>query len=411
MPVSYQSTRTATTSMEEMLRQYHDDMQQELQHILAYWMQHATDNEHGGFYGRIAAANKVDAKADKGAVLNSRILWTFSAAYNSVHNNEYLTTANRAFEYIVTHFFDKEHGGVYWSVDYKGEPADTKKQVYAMAFALYGMSEYYRCRQSVLAQELSIHLFNTIEKYSYDPVKGGYLEAFARDWQPIQDLRLSSKDANEKKTMNTHLHVLEAYTSLYKNWPDTLLKTRIESLIDNFLEHIIDTNTHHLVLFFDEQWNRKSETISYGHDIEAAWLLYEAAEAIGNKELLQKTAAMAIAIANAAAEGLDKDGGLWYEYDLQENHLIKEKHWWPQAEAMVGFFNAWQLSNDKKFIDYSINAWRFVQQHVLDKQYSEWYWGIQEDYSVMPGQDKVGIWKCPYHNSRACIEIMRRITV
>ena len=390
-----------------ILDQYRRDMQQELQHILSWWMEHAVDHEQGGFYGRITGGNRIDQQADKSSVLNSRILWTFSAAYNYTRREEYLTMADRAFEYILSHFIDTEYGGVYWTVNAKAVPKDTKKQVYALSFALYAMSEYYRCRQSAPALEAAVRLFNTIEKYSYDPARGGYFEAFARDWQLLDDLRLSSKDANEKKTMNTHLHVLEAYTSLYRSHPDPLLKKRMASLIKNFLDHIIDRNNWHLTLFFDENWNSKPGIISYGHDIEAAWLLHEAAEVIHDNDLLQKTSKCAIDMAHAAAEGLDSDGGLWYEQEA--GHLVKEKHWWPQAEAMVGFFNAWQLSNDKQFLDHSINAWRFVQQHIIDKQYGEWFWGITADYSVIPDQDKLGIWKCPYHNSRACIEIMRRI--
>jgi mannobiose 2-epimerase len=395
--------------MKEQLQQYQQDLQLELQHILAYWATYAIDNEYGGFYGRVGACNKVQPKAAKGAVLNSRILWTFSAAYNHAHNNDYLKVADRAFQYIVSFFFDKEHDGVYWSVDHKGQPLDTKKQTYALAFALYGMSEYTRAKQSVLAQEIAVHLFHTIEKHSYDPLKGGYREAFTRNWQPLADLRLSSKDANEKKTMNTHLHVLEAYTSLYRNWPDVLLKERIAGLIHNFLDHIIDASSKHLLLFFDEDWNAKPGPVSYGHDIEAAWLLQEAAEAICDEALITQTKTMAIVIAQAAATGLDKDGGLWYEYQRPTAHLIKEKHWWPQAEAMVGFFNAWQVSDDKRFLDYSRNSWHFVQQHILDKKYGEWYWGVTAGYTVMTGQDKVGIWKCPYHNSRACMQVAQRI--
>lgn len=395
--------------MKEQLQQYQQDLQQELQYILAYWMMHAVDNEYGGFYGRIGECNKVQPKAPKGSVLNNRILWTFSAAYNHTYNNEYLKTADRAFQYIVSFFFDKEHDGVYWSVDYKGQPLDTKKQIYALAFALYGMSEYTRAKQSVLAQEIAVHLFHTIEKYSYDPLKGGYFEAFTRNWQPLTDTRLSSKDANEKKTMNTHLHVLEAYTGLYRNWPDALLKERIAGLIHNFLDHIIDASSKHLLLFFDENWNATPGPVSYGHDIEAAWLLQEAAEAICDEALIAQTKTMAIVIARAAATGLDKDGGLWYEYQRRTAHLIKEKHWWPQAEAMVGFFNAWQVSNDTRFLDSSLNSWHFIQQYILDKKYGEWYWGVTADYTAMAGQDKVGIWKCPYHNSRACMQVAQRI--
>ncbi len=384
-------------------------MELELEHILAYWVQHATDETNGGFYGRIGNDNKVYPKAPKGAVLNSRILWTFSAAYNHSLLNDYYKMADRAFIYLVSHFFDNENGGVYWSVDYKGRPLDTKKQVYALAFALYGLTEYYHCRESALAKELAIHLYNSIEKYSFDPQKGGYIDAFAVDWKPLDDLRLSDKDANEKKTMNTHLHVLEAYSNLYRIWPDEKLKQQIAGLINNFLQHIIDPATRHLILFFDENWRANNTVLSYGHDVEAAWLLQEAAETIGDTLLTRKTKDKALLLARAASEGLDTDGGLWYEYEPASRHLVKEKHWWPQAEAMVGFFNAWQLSGDRQFLDYSMDAWAFVQQYILDKENGEWFWGVKADHSIMPGEDKAGLWKCPYHNGRACLEIMRRI--
>ena len=175
-----------------------------------------------------------------------------------------------------------------------------------------------------------------------------------------------------------------------------------------FRSHIIDQKTNHLILFFDEKWNVKSGIISYGHDIEAAWLLQEAAEVIGYKELLEKVKTKSVLIANAAAEGLDKDGGLWYEYDADENNLIKQKHSWPQAESMIGFFNAWQITGDESYLEKSLNSWRFIQEHILDKKNGEWFWGVTENYSLME-EDKVGIWKCPYHNGRACIELISRI--
>jgi mannobiose 2-epimerase len=209
--------------------------------------------------------------------------------------------------------------------------------------------------------------------------------------------------------MNTHLHVLEAYTALYRIWPDEKLKLQIQNLLKNFTGHIVDAKTGHLVLFFDEQWNRKSAIISYGHDIEAAWLLLEAAETIKEETIIADIKNISVKIGLAAAEGVDKDGGLWYEYDADKNHLIKEKHSWVQAEAMVGFFNHWQITGDEGFLQKSLHSWRYISNCIKDKKYEEWLWGINEDGTVMQGQDKVGIWKCPYHNSRACIEIIKRI--
>ena len=385
---------------------YKGDVTQELKNILEYWMQHTIDEKSGGFVGRIDGMDVVHPEAPKGAVLNSRILWTFSAAYNQTHNGDYLKIADRAFNYLLDYFIDKEWGGVYWAVDYNGAPLDTKKQIYALAFAIYGMSEYAIATGSGEAKQHALRLYDCIEKFSHDKMKSGYIEALMRDWQEINDLRLSVKDANERKSMNTHLHVLEAYANLYRIWPDGHLKKNIIDVIRLFLDHIID-DTNHLILFFDDDWQKKSQIISFGHDIEAAWLVQEAAEIIGDEELIREVKSRSIKIADAAKEGLDGDGGLWYEQE--ETHLIKEKHWWPQAEAMVGFFNAFQLTGNANFFRTSYQSWRFIQEHILDKESGEWVWGVKEDYTVMQSEDKVGIWKCPYHNGRACLEIIKRI--
>jgi len=395
--------------MSETLLQFKKELETELENILSYWINHDVDDVYGGFIGKIDQFNNADKHADKGSVLNSRILWSFSAAYNLTKKPVYLEYAHKAYDYFIDHFIDKTYAGVYWSVNYKGEPADRKKQVYAISFAIYALSEFYRATALDNAKKYAIDLFTVIEQYSYDPVKAGYIDAFKENWAPMQDIRLSAKDANEKKTMNTHLHILEAYTNLYRIWASENLKGKIKNLLQNFIDYIVDDKTGHLFLFFDEDWNRKSTIISYGHDIEASWLLQEAAEAINDKELMVFTKGLSVKMAAAAKEGVDTDGGLWYEYEPAENHLIKEKHWWPQAEAMVGFFNAWQVSNMDENLELSFSNWDFTKKHIVDHQLGEWVWGVNADYSIMEGQDKVGIWKCPYHNSRACIEIIKRI--
>lgn len=389
-------------------RQLITELDQELKQILQFWMQHAPDLEQGGFYGSIDNNNTPDKEAPKGSVLNARILWTFSAAYNYEPHAGYLAIANRAFAYIINHFTDKQFGGIYWSVDSKGQPLDTKNQVYALAFVIYACSEYYKCNQSPAAMNLALQLYRLIQQHSYDEQRGGYLEAFTRDWKPLGDLRLSAKDANEKKTMNTHLHVLEAYTNLYRIWPQPELALYIERLLYNFDEHIIDRETGHLGLFFDDDWQPRSDTISFGHDIEAAWLLYEAAEEIDHAELMEKMKQNALLLAESAGDGLDADGGLWYEFEPQHDRLIKEKHWWPQAEAMVGFFLAWQLSGFSGFREQVHGSWQFIKRLLKDKDNGEWYWGVDENGEPMPGQDKAGFWKCPYHNGRACLEMVKR---
>ncbi|HSN07715.1 MAG TPA: AGE family epimerase/isomerase [Hanamia sp.] len=394
--------------MKKLLEKYKEDLQLELQDILEYWKKNTIDETHGGFYGRIDNNNTIYKEAPKGAVLNSRILWSFSAAFNLTKEPSYLQTAERAFIYLRDYFFDKEFGGVYWAVDFKGNPLDTKKQVYALAFAVYGLSEFYMSSKNEEAKGLAIDLHNKILEHSYDKQNGGYIEALSCDWKDIGDLRLSKKDANEKKSMNTHLHVLEAFCNLYRIWANEKLKERITELIFIFLNHIIDRKTHHLILFFDENWNKKSQIISYGHDIEAAWLIEEATLLTGNTSLITQVKKQSVELATAAMDGLDSDGGLWYEYDIEKDDLTKEKHSWPQAEAMVGFFNAWQITGDENFLQESLKCWQFVQKHILDKKNGEWFWGIKENKSIMD-EDKVGIWKCPYHNSRACIELIKRI--
>jgi cellobiose epimerase len=394
--------------MKNILPEYRAAMQKELENILSFWMAHTIDEVNGGFIGQIDFENKKIIDAPKGAVLNARILWSFSAAYNLTGNTTYLDFAKRAFDYICRYFIDKDNRGVYWLVDHKGHPLDTKKQIYAQAFAIYAFSEYYKATKDTAAISNAIDLYDVINKYSYDTIHGGYTEAFTKDWNAIEDLRLSDKDANEKKSMNTHLHVIEAFSALYQIWPYEPVKKKIAELIQNFSQHIIDPVTHHQHLFFDEQWRSRSTTVSYGHDIETAWLLQEAAVIITDDDLIATTKTIAVSMVDAVKKGLDNDGGLWYEYEPDTDHLIKEKHMWPQAEAMVGYFNAYQNTMDKKYLDSSVASWQFVQQYIHDKQNGEWYWGVKENYAPMQ-QDKVGVWKCPYHNSRACIEIIKRI--
>lgn len=396
--------------MERTVETYKKEQEEELKNILRYWMDCAIDEKNGGFFGRIDNDNRIYEEAPKGSVLNSRILWSFSAAYNYTGDKAYLKIADRACQYIIEHFIDKQYGGVYWSVDYTGAPLDAKKQIYALSFAIYGLTEYVRATGSEEAKAHAIELYKAIEKHSHDLNYKGYIEALTREWQEMGDLRLSAKDENERKSMNTHLHVLEGYANLYRIWKNEELKENIKELIHLFLHHIIARDSNHLILFFDDEWRKRSNIISYGHDIEAAWLLLEAAEVIGDEAIIREVQERSTGVAEAAIEGLDADGGLWYEYDIDKQHLAKEKHWWVQAEAMVGFLNAWQISGDEKYFQLSLNSWQFIKQYILDKSKGEWFWGIKEDYSIMEGEDKVGLWKCPYHNSRACIEVARRMS-
>lgn len=391
----------------QILPLFREELTHELNNIMGFWINHTLDR-NGGFIGSLDNNNKVDPSAPKGVVLNSRILWAFSAAYNLARKQEYLDTATRAYQYIVDHFIDRKYGGVYWSVDSAGQPLDAKKQIYGLAFCLYGLTEYYRASGQNMALRLAKDLFSKIEQYSFDTKKGGYLEAFTQGWKLNDDLRLSEKDDNEKKTANTHLHIIEAYASLYMVWPDERVKESIKHLLDVFDQHMINSLTSHLHLFMDENWKSKSTLISFGHDIEAAWLLQQCAEILGSEKYIKRFKELAIQLTDAAAEALDEDGGLWYEYDPSTSLLVKEKHSWPQAEAMVGFFNAYQLTGNERYLNYSVGSWKFIKKHLRDQRNGEWFWGIYEDYSVM-NKEKAGFWKCPYHNSRACLELIRRI--
>ena len=380
----------------------------ELINILDYWLKNTIDKENGGFIGEINHQNVINNNSEKGAVLNARILWSFSAAYAVEKNPEYLKTAKRAFQYIKDYFFDKEFGGIFWSVNADGKPKDTKNQIYAIAFVIYGLSEFYKIFKNEDALELAQSLFYKIELYSKDYKNKGYLEAFTRDWQEIEDLRLSEKDANEKKTMNTHLHIVEAYANLYLIWPNPKLKDSIKEILEVIALYFINKYTWHLKLFFDENWKEKEDVISYGHDIEAAWLLQWCAETIEDVDLVRSYQKYAVEFAKSTKEGIDSDGGLWYEYEPKEQKLIAEKHWWPQAELWIGMINAWQLTQNEEFLDITEKNFEFVEKYIIDHKNGEWIWGVYADYSPIL-KDKAGFWKCPYHNSRACIELIKRL--
>lgn len=378
------------------------------ENILPYWLNNAQDVHQGGFLGRITSDNIMIHDAPKGAVLNTRILWTFAAAHRLLHDAKYLDAARRAYFYLDRHFRDKNFGGIYWMLKADGSPLDTKKQIYAQAFAIYALSEYHRIMKDRGSLAWAIELFQLIEKHSYDPEEGGYFEAYSRDWVLLEDLRLSKKDANEKKTMNTHLHVLEGYTNLYRAWPDAVLKERLRLLIDLFLSTILDNNTFHLRLFFDEQWNVRSNIISYGHDIEASWLILEAAEVVDDALLIAQAKKAASGIAEMIlSEAIDADGAIFNEWSPDEG-LDDDKHWWPQAEAVVGFVNAYQTTSNPVFLRAAIATWSFIEKNIIDQKHGEWFARTDIAGKPVSNENKVGPWKGPYHNARMCMELMTR---
>ena len=375
-----------------------------IRNILPFWMR-AVDLENGGYVGQINGKSEVVRQADKGGILNARILWTFSAAYRILKQPILLANAIRAKEYLLRYFWDHQYGGIYWSCDFQGNPADTKKQIYVLAFAIYALSEFHRATGDEESLEKAVQLFRLIEEHSFDTVKNGYLEAFAMDWTPLADVRLSAKDANEAKTMNTHLHILEAYTNLFRVWTNSELKKQIENLIHLFLFKFIDQFSH-LQLFFTEDWEPRHQIVSYGHDIEASWLIHEAALVTGNPELLSKTETVIINMARACFEGIQADGSMVYELNRETGHLDMDRHWWVQAETVVGYVNAFQLSKNADFLDKAIDCWQYIKNHIIDPVGGEWFWSIRADGSANRNNDKAGMWKCPYHNGRMCMEIM-----
>lgn len=376
--------------------------------ILPYWMNRMIDSENGGFYGRITGQEELLPMSSKGAILNARILWTFSAAYRLLKKDCYLNVATRAKRYILDYFYDNECGGIYWELDYTGEPLNTKKQIYAISFVIYGLSEYTRATGDEEALQYAKSLFKDIELHSFDNRLNGYVEALARDWSPLADVRLSEKDENEKKTMNTHLHILEAYTNLYRVWQDDFLKKQLKNLIELFITHIWNRETSHLNLFFDDNWQSTCDVFSYGHDIEASWLLHEAALVLNDSALLTQVETIIVQLASAADEGINADGSLSYEYSPKAGKTDMERHWWVQAENVVGHINLYLHFSDNNALNKAIKCWQFIQNHLIDKQHGEWFWSCLEDGSANRLDDKAGFWKCPYHNGRMCMEIIER---
>jgi cellobiose epimerase len=377
--------------------------------ILPFWLKHTIDDEYGGFRGQIANDLTIDPHAAKGLILNARILWTFSKAFATYRDPVYLATAQRAYEYLIHYFWDSEFGGLYWMVDYQGRPIDTKKRIYGQAFSIYALAEYYHALGDAEILARAMRIVEQIESVGHDPEHGGYFETYERDWTVAGDQRLSEVDLDEKKSMNTHLHLLEAYSTLLRVHEDSTVRLRLRELIDIFLDRILNPATQHFILFFDEQWRPRSGKISFGHDIEGSWLLCEAAETLGDPNLVQHVREVAVKMVQALYEqGLDTDGGLLYEAD-STGIIDTDKHWWPQAEAVVGFLNAYEISGQQHFMDTANRSWAFIEKYIVDHKHGEWFWLVSKSGDPGANHFKVDPWKCPYHNSRTCFEVMERL--
>ena len=414
------------------------EMQDVLQdNILRFWLDKMQDQEHGGFYGRIDGSGVLHPEAEKGAILNARILWSFSAAYRVLGNQEYIDAATRAKDYIIEHFIDKEYGGVYWSLDYKGEPLDTKKQFYAIGFAIYGLTEYARATGDREALEYALDLYDCIEEHAFDREHNGYIEACTREWGKIADMRLSELDANYPKSQNTHLHIIEPYTNLLRclkelraqescNYVPVLgsvlpvgvtvpveLLARVEgsvrNLIEIFTDYILNPETHHLDLFFEMDWTRGAGRLeSYGHDIECSWLMHEAALVLGDQKVLDKVEKIIVQVAKASEKGLRPDGSMIHEANLDTGHVDDDLHWWVQAENVVGWYDIYQYYGDEDALKKAVRCWQYIKENLVDTINGEWFWSRHPDGTLNTVDDKAGFWKCPYHNSRMCLEIIER---
>lgn len=378
------------------------------QNILPFWLDNMLDSKRGGWYGQMTGKGRLEKEAPRGAILYARLLWTFSAAYRVLKHTEYLNAATMTKDYILAHFMDKEYGGTYWSVTADGQPLDTKKQFYAQGFMLYGFSEYARATGSEEALQTSVELFNIIENHAWDNEFGGYIEACKRDWQPIEDMRLSAKDENFPKSQNTHLHIIEPYTNLLKTEIDKAAPA-VKQLISIFTDRILNPESHHLDLFFSMDWKRMSTTESYGHDIECSWLLHEAALVLGRTDILNKVEPVVREVAKASEKGLQPDGSMIYEGEPDGTNFDHDRHWWVQAEAVVGFFNLYQHFDDEVALDKALRCWQYIKDHLIDHTHGEWYWSIHDDGSINFDDDHAGFWKCPYHNGRMCMELIERI--
>ena len=381
--------------------------------ILPFWLKHARNNKDG-FHAFIGEDMAVRDDQPHGALLTSRILWTFAAAYRRYQDPAYLEMARTAYGDLTKNFTDSVDGGIFWSVGADLKPDDTRKQIYGEAFAIYGLAEYFRATGDQAALTQAVAIYQLIEKHARDPVHGGYFDALDRKWRRQSGNLLGSAP----KSQNSHIHILEAYTNLLRVWPDAGLRQRQRELIELHLQRIIDPRTNHLILFMRDDWSRIGDEISYGHDIELSWLLVEAATVLGDEDLLARVKAKAVAMAGALAPGLDEDGGMFNEGTLH-GPTNTNKEWWVQAEAVVGFLNAYQLSGDARYFAQVQRTWHFIQTRLVDRQHGDWHNMLRRDGSPILAYPqpngpafpvaKLSVWKCPYHNARACLELVERL--
>ena len=370
--------------------------------ILPYWLK--LKDPRGGFYGEVTADGTVLYDAPRGVILNARLIWSFAAAYAALKDTQYLVAAVHARDWFLEHFCDHKYGGVYWSVSAGGERLDDKKQLYAQGFAIYGLSELYKVTRDDEVLKAAVNLYQVVETHFADRENGGYMEALSRDFSPLEDMSLSAHDINADKTMNSHLHVLEAYANLYQVWPDEGLKTAVERLLD-IIGHQVMAPNGHLQLYFRRDWSVMPGGVSYGHDIETSWLALECAFALKDLDVVNKVRPWALRMGLAGNEGLLADGSLRYE-KLPDGSYDDSRQWWVQAETVVGNLWLWKYHSDTGGADRALRAWNYIKEHLVDSKDGEWWWAVLPDGSLDKAQPKAGFWKCPYHNTRMCLQVL-----
>ncbi len=403
-----QDNKKITPDQKHELEQLKKEVTDNLtKNILPYWTNKMTDKVNGGFYGRIDGKDKVYPEAEKGGILNARILWTYSSAYRILGDTSYLRLAKRAKDYILTHFIDSQYGGAYLSLKADGSPSNTRKQVYANAFFIYALAEYSRATGDKQALAEARKIFALFEKYAADKEYGGYYEVFSREWERVRERLIGESSDKDEKTMNTSLHVMEAYANLYRVSGDKVVGDRLRDLIEIFLNKIIDKKTSHLICFMDRQWKSTSTVDSYGHDIESSWLLYEAADLLKDKELTERVKETCLKIANAAAEGYQQDGSMLTEKNYATGQIRTQRSWWEQAETVVGYLHAFEMTGDELYLNKSLNCWNYIKKYFVDTKNGAWFSYVSE--TGIPSGDKGGFWICPYHNGRMCMEVIERV--
>lgn len=374
--------------------------------IIPFW-KNLRDDEFGGYYGYLDYDLKLDKKAEKGCILNSRITWFFSNAYTLLKDKSLLEEADHGYEFLKEHCIDKEYGGIYWSMKYDGTPLDTTKHTYNQAFCIYALSSYYEASGKQEALELARKLYELIETRCMDD--NGYLEAFTRDFKPESNEKLSENGVLAEKTMNTLLHVLEAYTELHRVSHDEKVGDRLRWIMDTFADKVYNPKLKRQEVFFDKDYNSIIDLHSYGHDIETAWLMDRSLEVLGDAAYTEKltpiTKALTENIYNVAFDGHSLSN------ECDKGVVDTNRVWWVQAETIVGFLNGYEKDPSKtQYQEAAEAAWQFIKEHVIDKrQGSEWYWLVRQDGSPVEGKPIVEPWKCPYHNGRMCMEVIRRL--